>query len=191
MMNKIIICKKAYIWSTLLMCFFTYLLNFCTAIYQCALVFTVIAITINIVTFLYGKSKSLKGLAFAIIISFVLLMQLPYYIDGKIVNGLVFVSFSSLMISMYWSTSIFQKLTSKFNFVISNALSLMSAAIIDGVIMSIFFIFNNYFSYSRILNIFSKELSYKMMYALTVSAIMLFVLKMYKISMNLNHNLNK
>jgi len=191
MMNKIIICKKAYIWSTLLMCFFTYLLNFCTAIYQCALVFTVIAITTNIVTFLYGKSKSLKGLAFAIIISFVLLMQLPYYIDGKIVNGLVFVSLSSLMISMYWSTSIFQKLTSKFNFVISNALSLMSAAIIDGVIMSIFFIFNNYFSYSRILDIFSKELSYKMMYAFTVSAIMLFVLKMYKISMNLNHNLNK
>src|SRR5271154_4712519 len=105
MTNKIIN-SKLYCCSIGLLCALTYLLNFCTAIYQCALVFTIIAITINAITFLYGKSKSLKGLAFAIMISFVLLWKLPYYIDGKIINGLVFASFSSLMTSMYWSASV-------------------------------------------------------------------------------------
>jgi hypothetical protein len=144
----------------------------------------------NAVTFTYGKSKSLKGLAVASVISFSLLMQLPYYIDGRIVNGLVFASLSSLMISMYWSNSVFQKLTLNFSIVISNALSLIMAAIIDGFIMALFFTLNNQFSYSRILDIFSRELSYKMLYGFVASAIIFVVLKMFKTN-NLNHNLNK
>ena len=189
MINKIV-GNKLYICSTLLLCALTYLLNFCMAIYQCALIFTLIAITANAITFTYGKSKSLKGIAFAIVINFALLLQLPYYIGGKIVNGLVFASFLSLMISMYWSNSVFQKLTSKFSIAISNALSLVVASIIDGFIMGLFFILNNQFSYSRVLDIFSRELSYKMLYGFVASAIIFVVLKMFKTN-NLNHNLNK
>ena len=188
MINKIVD-NKLYICSTLLLCALTYLLNFCTAIYQCALVFTIIAITANAITFTCGKSKSLKGIAFAIVISFALLLQLPYYIDGKIVNGLIFASFSSLMISIYWSTSVFQKLTRKFSIVISNALSLIIAAIIDGFIMGLFFTLNKQFSYSRVLDIFSRELSYKMLYGFVASVIIFVVLKMFKTTNNLNHNL--
>lgn len=188
MTNKIIN-GKLYCCSIGLLCALTYLLNFCTAIYQCALVFTIIAITINAVTFLYGKSKSLKGLAFAIIISFVLLWKLPYYIDGMIVNGLVFASFSSLMTSMYWSASVFQKLRSKFGFVTSNALSLSVGAIIDGFIMELFFVLNNNFSYTRIIDIFNKELSYKMIYGLAASTVILIALNIFKNNKNLNHNL--
>ena len=188
MINKIV-GNKLYICSTLLLCALAYLLNFCTAIYQCALIFTIIAITTNAVTFTYGKSKSLKGIAFAIVISFALLLQLPYYIDGKIVNGLVFASFLSLMISMYWSNSVFQKLTSKFSIAISNALSLIIAAIIDGFIMGLFFTLNKQFSYSRVLDIFSRELSYKMLYGFAASAIIFVVLKMFKTRENLKHNL--
>ena len=188
MINKIV-GNKLYICSTLLLCTLTYLLNFCTAIYQCALIFTLIAITTNAVTFTCGKSQSLKGLAFAVLISFALLWTLPYYINGKIVNGLVFASFSSLMISVYWSTSVFQKLTSKFSFVKSNALSFGLAAIIDGFIMGLFFTLNNQLSYSRVLDIFSRELSYKMLYGFIASAIIFVVLKMFKTTNNLNHNL--
>ena len=188
MINKIV-GNKLYICSTLLLCALIYLLNLCTAIYQCALIFTLIAIATNAVTFSCGKSQSLKGLAFAVLISFALLLQLPYYIDGKIVNGLVFASFLSLMISMYWSNSVFQKLTSKFSIAISNALSLVVASIIDGFIMGLFFILNNQFSYSRVLDIFSRELSYKMLYGFVASVIIFVVLKMFKTTNNLNHNL--
>ena len=190
MINKTINNKnKLYFCSVGLLCALTYLLNFCTKISQCALVFTIIAITINAVTFLFGKSKALKGLAFAITISFVLLWKLPYYIDGKIVNGLVFASFSSVMISMYWSASVFQKLGNRFSFVISNALSIAVGAIIDGFVMGLFFIINNNFSYTRVLDIFTREVSYKIIYGLAISAVMLIALNIFKNNKNLNHNL--
>ena len=188
MINKTIN-NKLYFGSIGLLCALTYLLNFCTKIYQCALAFTIIAITINVVTFLCGKSKALKGLAFAIMISFSLLWRLPYYIDGKIINGLVFASFSSVMISIYWSASVFQKLESRFSFVISNALSIAVGAIIDGFVMGLFFTINNNFSYTRVLDIFTREVSYKMIYGLAISAVMMATLNIFKNNKDLNHNL--
>lgn len=177
--------NKQYFLSIGLLCTLTYLLNHCTAIYQCALVFTVIAITANALTYFYGKSKTLRGIAFAIIVSFILLWKLPYYIDGKIVNGLVFASLSSIMISIYCSTSVFQKLTSKFSLVLSNALSLVAAAVIDGVVIGLFFALNNNFSHERVLDIFSRELSYKMIYGFVASIIVFAVFKAIKTSKSL------
>lgn len=188
MINKIFN-NKLYICSIGLLCTLIYLLNFCTKIQQCALVFITIAIITNATTFFFGKSQSLRGLVFANIISFSLLWELPYYIDGQIVNGLVFASFLSLMISMYWSTSVFQKLTSKFSFVKSNALSFSIAAIIDGLIMGLFFIVNNNFSYPKVLDIFSRELSYKMMYGFVASAIIITTLNIFKNYKKLGSNL--
>lgn len=161
MIDKIMT-NKLYIASILLLCALTYLLNYCTTIYQCALVFTIIAITVNIMTVMGGRFKSLTGLVFAIIISFAFLWKLPYYIDGRLVNGLAVASFSSLIISLYFSVSVFARFYSRFGFVIANAISLGIAAIIDGFVMSLFFVINNNFSYARIMDIFSRELSYKM-----------------------------
>ena len=188
MINKIFN-NKLYICSIGLLCVLTYLLNYCPAIYQCAAVFTVIVIIINASTSIYGRTKTIKGLAIALITSFALLWKLPYYIDGKIINGLVLASFSSVMISLYLSTSVFQKLTSKFSFVKSNFFSLSVAAIIDGLVMGLFFIVNNNFSYLRVLDIFSRELSYKMMYGLVASAIILTTLNIFKNNKKLGSNL--
>lgn len=188
-MNKII-SNKLYFSGTLLLCILACLLNFCTAIHQCALVFTLIAITSNALTFLSGKSRSLTGLALAVVVSFVCLGKLPYYIDGKILGGLVFASLSSLMISASLSITVFQKLTSKFNFVISNALSCLLAAVIDGFIMSLFFVINNNLAYSRVLDIFSRELSYKMLYVFIASVIIFAFLKMTQNKANIDYKLN-
>lgn len=188
MINKTIN-NKLYFCSIGLLCALTYLLNFCTKIYQCALAFTIIAITINVITLLCGKSNALKGIVFAITISFTLLWKLPYYIDGKIVNGLVFASFSSVMISMYWSVFVFQKLGSRFSFVISNVLSLSVGAIIDGFLMGLFFVINKNFSYTKIIDIFTREVSYKMVYSLAISAVVLIALNILKNNKNLNYNL--
>ena len=179
MINKITL-NKLYIASTLLLCILTYLLNYCTAIYGCALVFAIIAITVNATTVLYGRFKGLIGLSFAAIISFALLWKLPYYIDGSLVNGLVIASFSSLIISLYFSVSAFARFYSRFGFVIANALSLCIAAIIDGFIMRLFFTINNNFSYARIMDIFNKELSYKILYGLLASAIIFVALRLLK-----------
>ena len=179
MINKIIT-NKLYIASILLLLVLTYLLNQCKVIYECALVFTIITITVNTTTVLYGRFKGLIGLSFAAIISFALLWKLPYYIDGGLVNGLVVASFSSLIISLYFSTSALTRFYSRFGFVIANALSLGIAAIIDGFIMRLFFTINNNFSYARIMDIFNRELSYKILYGLLASAIIFFALKLLK-----------
>ena len=172
--------NKLYIFSVVLLCVLTYLLNCCTAIYQCALIFTVIAITTNVITSIYDKPKALKGLAFSILVSFTLLWKLPYYIDGKLLNGLVFASFSSVIVSMYWLASIFQILHRKYNFAISNALSLAVAALIYGIIMGVFFAINNGFTYERILDIFKRELFYKGLYGLVASVIIATAFYMFK-----------
>jgi len=158
-------------------------------IYQCAAIFTIIAVTINSTAAFYGKSKTLKGLAFAIAISYAILWRLNYYIDGKIINGLVVASFSSLMISMYCTVSVFQNLSSKLNFMMSNALSISLGAIIDGLIMTIFFVIKKDLSYTRVLDIFAKELSYKMMYLLVASAMISIALNVLKNNTNLSHSL--
>ena len=172
--------NKLYIASILLLCALTYLLNYCTTIYQCALIFTIIAITVNIMAAMAGRFKSLTGLVSAIIINFALLWKIPYYIDGRLVNGLVVASFSSLMVSLYFSVSAFAKFYSRFGFVIANALSLCIAAIIDGFIMRLFFTINNNFSYARIMDIFNRELSYKILYGLLASAIIFVALRLLK-----------
>ena len=177
MINKITL-NKLYIASTLLLCILTYLLNYCTTIYGCALVFTIIAIAVNATTVLYGRFKGLIGLGFAVVISFALLWKLPYYIDGRLVNGLVVASFSSLIVSLYFSSSALTRFYSRFGFVIANALSLAIAAIIDGCVISLFFVINNNFSYARIMDIFSRELSYKMFYGVLASAIIFAALKL-------------
>ena len=179
MINKITL-NKLYIASTLLLCILTYLLNYCTAIYGCALVFTIIAITVNATTVLYGRFKGLIGVGFAAIISFALLWKLPYYIDGRLVNGLVVASFSSLIISLYFSTSALTRFCSRFGFAVANVLSLGIAAIIDGFVIGLFFVINNNFSYARIMDIFNRELSYKILYGLLASAIIFFALKLLK-----------
>jgi hypothetical protein len=169
MINKIIR-NRLYIGSSFLLCVLTYLLNYCKSISECALVFTIIAITVNVITYIWGKANSLQAVALAITVSFALLMKLPYYIEGHLVNGLVFASLSSLMVSLYCSTLAFQRFHSKFSFVLSNALSLIIAGIIDGILMDLFFAFNNNFGYARILDILVKELSYKAFYGFISSA---------------------
>jgi hypothetical protein len=165
--------NRLYIGSSLLLCVLTYLLNYCKSISECALVFTMIAITVNVVTYTWGKAKSLLAIALAIPVSFVLLMKLPYYIDGHIVNGMVIASLSSLTVSLYWATLVFDRFYGRFSFVLSSALSLIIAGMIDGILMSLFFAFNNNFGYARILDVLGRELSYKAFYGFIASVIIL------------------
>jgi len=188
MINKIIR-NRPYIGSSFLLCILTYLLNYCKSISECALVFTMITITVNAITFTYGKSKSFKDITLAITVSLALLMKLPYYIDGHLVNGLAFASLSSLMVSLYCSTLAFQRFHNRFSFVLSNALSLIIAATIDGMFMSLFLAVNNHFSHLRILNILVGELSYKILYGFIASTIILAAFKIFKTINNPNYNL--
>jgi hypothetical protein len=52
---------------------------------------------------------------------------------------------------------------------VANIISISSAAIIDGLIMGSYFAINNNVSFFRILEIFSKEVGYKIIFAIIAS----------------------
>lgn len=158
---------KLYLSTTILLCLLVYSLNICTAIYQCALVFTLIATIVNFLTFVYDKAKSLRCLIFAAIISFIFSYQIHYYIDGKIVNNLILVSLLSLTISISCATSLIEKLNFKYYINIPNYTFLVVAGFLDSVIMSIFLLNNE-----RVLNIFTEETLYKIFYSFVLSCVL-------------------
>lgn len=167
--------NKLYLAAVGAQCSMIYLVNNSKAIYQCALFFTLIAIITNIVSAYYGHFKALKGLAFGILINLALSWQQPYFINAKIVHGLTFASLAALGIASYWSVSIFRKSSNKFSFSMANAISMTVASVIDGFVMGAFFILNNHFTFAKVLDIFIREISWKIMYI----AIFCLILELY------------
>ena len=163
--------NKLYYFIISALCTLSYLLNYCSAIYQCAAVFTAIAVIVNASITVYGRTKTINGLAIALTTSVALLWKLPYHIDGKVINGLVIASFCSVMISIYWSSFIFHKMQGKLSFAKANFISLSVAAIMDGFVMGVFFVINNNFTYTRIAELFAKEVSFKVMYGFIASVL--------------------
>ena len=91
-------------------------------------------------------------------------------------NYLVQASFCSLFISICFSSFVFIKFFNKFDIRKSGILSIIISALTDGFIMQLFFIINNKFSYIRILDIFTRELSYKILYGFIIYEIIFVIL---------------
>ncbi len=85
-------------------------LNYFNKISQCSLIFVFLAVTTNIISELYGRKKALTAVALCIIVSFGLLWNFNYYIHGRVIKGVVFASFVSVLLSTYCSTSVFSQL---------------------------------------------------------------------------------
>ncbi|OZG32101.1 hypothetical protein [Rickettsia endosymbiont of Culicoides newsteadi] len=158
--------NKFYMPLVTLLCIFTYLLNFFNKIAQCSLVFVFLTLTVNIISELYGKKKAMIAVVLSTIVSFGLLWNLDYYINGYAIKGVVFAAFVSVLLSTYCSTSVFLHLksASAYSFNTRNFISLIVCAIVDGVVMLGFFI--NIFSTSRVLSIFYQEVLFKCLYSL-------------------------
>lgn len=154
------------------LCTFTYLLNFFNKIYQCSLVFIFMALITNVISELYSKKTAIISLVFSSIASFALLWNFNYYIHGNIINGVVFASLISVLLSVYCSTSVFLHLKSKYSFNNRNFVSLATCAIVDGIVMLGFFI--NKFPLDRVISVFLKEVLFKILYSSAIYGIILF-----------------
>ncbi|BDU60794.1 hypothetical protein FLA4_12040 [Candidatus Rickettsia kotlanii] len=168
---------KFYIPLVSLLGIFIYLLNYFNKISQCSLIFVCLALTTNIISELYSRKKALSAVALCIIVSFGLLWNFNYYIHGRVIKGVVFASFVSVLLSTYCSTSVFSQLKPRCSLNTRNFASLIICAVVDGIVMSGFFI--NVFSTSRVFSIFYKEVSYKCAYSLTVYICIFLVQKLY------------
>jgi len=171
-LNHLVKSNKFYLSLTAMSLAFTLLLNFYTKISDCSLMFTFLALTLNAISALHGTKKAINSIILSVIISFALMWNLKYYIHGELINGLVLASLLSVLVSSYIGLNLLSRLRVKYNSYVSNFISLLAYAIIDGAVMSLFFI--NIFSLNRVVSIFTYEVAYKSVYAL-MACLCLFV----------------
>ena len=149
------------------------LLNQCTAIYQCACVFTAILLMVNTKMLNASSRQAYKYISTGVLLS------LPIYIlSGSLSSGLVLASLVSLLISSFASIYIGNLVKDSYSLPIVLVISLLAAASIDGLLMSAYFAIQTNFSFYKVISIFNRELFFKALYGMA-SALTIYYLGIY------------
>ncbi len=150
--------------NAVIVCLCVYALNFCHKLADCALVFSVLVLTLNAISERHGAKRAMGTVLLSIIgIGIGLLWHTEYVVAGHHVQGLQWASFLSVMVSGYCSISLVKKLKPVMNFPLRNLMGMLTAGFLDSIIMSGFLV--NYFSTGRVLVMFGQDLGYKCAYA--------------------------
>ena len=122
------------------------LLNQCTAIYQCACVFTAILLMANAKMLHTGSKEAYKYISAGIVLS------LPIYmLSGSLSNRLVLASLVSLLISSFTSIYIGNLVKDSYSLPAALLIALLAAASIDGLLMSAYFSTQTNLSFYKVL----------------------------------------
>ena len=158
---------------TVCYCFFTLLLNFCNKITCCAVVFTLLALTLNFIALFYGSKKAIIAILLCVSVSYIMLYNRSYYMYGKAINGLIMISLVSILVSSCMGLMLFSKLCFTCSGPVGHSISLLMYAIVDGCIMGIFLI--NKWPTHKVYFIFLKEMACKSMAIGVVYGVLLLV----------------
>lgn len=158
------------------LCSFTYLINFYNKIYQCSAMFVLMIFVLNMINSFYGSKKALVSIGISIVLSFSLLWDANYHINGKVIDGLVAASLGSVFISTFLGTILFSGIKRVISFPLKNFIVILLCSVIDGILMVGFFI--NKFSLGRVFTIFAKEVGYKCLYGLVITVLLIFGIHM-------------
>jgi hypothetical protein len=149
------------------------LLNQCTAIYQCACVFTAILLMVNAKMLHTGSKSAYKYISAGTVLS------LPIYmLSGSLSNGLVLASLVSLLISSFTSIYIGNLVKDSYSLPAALLIALLAAASIDGLLMSAYFATQTNLSFYKVISIFNRELFFKAVYGIA-SALTIYYLGIY------------
>jgi len=149
------------------------LLNQCTAIYQCACVFTAILLMVNAKMLNTSSRRAYKYISTGVLLS------LPIYmLSGSPSSGLVLGSLVSLLISSFVSIYIGNLVKDSYSLPVVLVIALMAAAIIDGLLISVYFATQTNLSFYKVISIFNRELFFKAVYGMA-SALTIYYLGIY------------
>ena len=157
---------KIYAPLVLVMGLLMFLLNYCTKIAACAFVFTLLMLTVNIISKTFGFKRALQTISAYVGINILFLADYDYTFGDQVFEylvptSLIAVLFASLALTK--TTAIFE---GKIGILKSTFIALISAALIDGAVMSVYFA--NYLSASTIGSIVLQEISFKCLYAIVI-----------------------
>ena len=145
-----------------------FLLNYCTKIALCSLVFTLLMFTVNTISKTFGFKRAMQTITAYVGTNILLLNDYTYTINGQIFEYLVPASLLAVLFSAIASTKAVSLLETRIGFLKSSFVGFVTAAVVDGVAMSVYFA--NYLSASKIVSIFLKEASFKVIYAAVLLA---------------------
>lgn len=163
-MNK----HKIYAPLVLVMGVLMFLLNYCTKMYTCALVFTLLMLTVNAISRVFGFKKAFQTVSAYVVINMLLLSDYNYIIGGQVFEYLVPTSLLAVLLAsmaLIKTTSLMEGRVSGLKKIF---LALMASAMIDGMVMFVYFV--NYLSITKVSSIFLSELSFRCLYAFAVVA---------------------
>lgn len=158
-----------FIFLTTVLSLSVYMLSFCHKIAQCSLIFLFAMLTSNLITEFYGKKSAIKAIGLSTLLNIVLLWNFEYRLGGVSSHVIILVSLFSVFISASGSIYLLKE-NAGISFYKRNFVSLAAAALIDGVIMSAYYL--NIFSINKILSIFISEIMFKSLYISGMSVIL-------------------
>jgi len=145
-----------------------FLLNYCTTIAACAFVYTLLMLTVNVIFKTFGFKRALQTVSAYVGINLLFLSGYDYSIRGQVFEYLVPTSLLAVLLASVIFMKTVSLLENRIGILKSTFVGLVSAAIIDGIIMLVYF--TNYVSASKFTSIFLKETSFKCLYALAILA---------------------
>lgn len=154
------------IYTPLVMGMLMFLLNYCTKIASCAFVFTLLMLTVNTISKTFSFKISLQTISAYVIINILFLADSNYTFGGQVFEYLVPTSLLAVLLSSLALMTTSVILEGKIGVLKSTFIALISAALIDGVVMSVYF--SNYLSASTIGPIVLREILFKCLYAFVI-----------------------
>lgn len=157
---------KIYAPLVLVMGMLMFLLNYCTKIAACAFVFTLLMLTVNTISKIFGFKRALQTISAYVGINILFLADYNYTFGDQVFENLVPTSLIAVLFASLAIMKTTEILEGKIGKLKSTFIALISAALIDGVVMSVYFA--NYLSASTIGPIVLKEISFKCLYAFVI-----------------------
>ncbi len=161
--------SKIYAPLVLVMGMLMFLLNYCTKIELCSLVFTLLMFTVNAISKTFGFKRTLMTISTYVGINILFLSDHTYTINGQVFTYLVPTSLIAVLLASIASMRILSLFENRIGFAKSTFVALLVAAVIDGIAMSVYFM--NYLLTSKIAFILLKEVSFKCLYAFVLATV--------------------
>ncbi len=141
-----------------------FLLNTSNKLMICAALFMGAALVVNSMIEFYGKREATYSLIMCTVLCCIFRWQN--------LSLMILISYIAILVSLFSSIIVFTKLKSKFNFHITNFITLITASIIDSTVMCAGLLYK--FSAGKCLSIYIRDLIFRFSYA-SILSICLFV----------------
>ncbi|MBX9890512.1 MAG: hypothetical protein K2X94_04545 [Amoebophilaceae bacterium] len=171
--------KKLYAFLAVIVFTLTGLLNLSNKLIVCSLIYVSMASIANIMAHWYKKKATLALIIGCLVVYTLLCWGMRYTIHKIPIHLMVPGSLAAVLLSVSVGITLFSKLKARYNFHMSNFISLLVASTIDsGIVVGI--VLYGRFSTSKLMAIFFRDLIFKSGYAMLMGLFVFSITSFYR-----------